>query len=135
MIKDFTEIAVSFPGGKKVDAQVDSFLIKTDQPVKVGGEGSAPAPFDLFLASMASCAGIFALGFCQTRNIQTDGLGLRMICHWDHARKLYTQVEFKLTLPTAFPKQHRESIIRAINLCAVKRHLMEAPTFNTSIED
>jgi ribosomal protein S12 methylthiotransferase accessory factor len=62
-------------------------------------------------------------------------LGLRMICSWDNVRKLYTQVEFKLTLPAAFPKQHQESIIRAINLCAVKRHLMEAPEFNVLIEN
>jgi ribosomal protein S12 methylthiotransferase accessory factor len=135
MMQDQTEIEVSFPGGKRVDAQIGSFLIKTDQPVKAGGEGSAPAPFDLFLASMASCAGIFALGFCQTRSIPTEGLGLRMVCSWDQVRKLYTQVEFKLTLPTAFPEQHRESIVRAINLCTVKRHLMEAPEFNISVEN
>ncbi|KOR31709.1 hypothetical protein TI05_11880 [Achromatium sp. WMS3] len=135
MITNSTEIAVSFPGGKKVDAQIDSFTINTDQPIKAGGENSAPAPFDLFLASLASCAGIFALGFCQSRNLATEGLGLKMIGFWDQTRKLYTQFEFKLTLPADFPEQHRDSIVRAINLCAVKRHIQDAPTFNTVIEN
>jgi ribosomal protein S12 methylthiotransferase accessory factor len=69
-------IQVSFPGGKRVDAQVGAFTIRTDQPTEGGGEGSAPAPYDLFLASLATCAGIYVLGFCQARGIPTDGLAL-----------------------------------------------------------
>lgn len=126
-------IEVSFPGGKKVDAQVGQFLIRTDQSIKVGGEGSAPEPFSLFLASIATCAGIFALGFCQSRNINTDGLGLRMSCTWDPIRKLYAQINLQLTLPLGFPEKYQDSLIKAVDLCTVKRHLMEAPIFAVSI--
>ncbi len=66
------EMKISFPGGLRVDAEYKGFVIKTDQPVYSGGDGSAPAPFDLFLASIATCAGIYVLFFCQKRGIPTE---------------------------------------------------------------
>lgn len=126
-------IEVTFPGGKKVDAKVNQFLIRTDQSVKVGGDSSAPEPFSLFLASIATCAGIFAIGFCQSRNIDTNGLGLKMVCNWDNIRKLYTNISLQFTLPVDFPEKYKNSLIKAVDLCTVKRHLMEAPNFEIVI--
>jgi ribosomal protein S12 methylthiotransferase accessory factor len=122
-------IDVLFPGGKRVDAQIGGFRIQTDQAVKAGGDGSAPEPFSLFLASIATCAGIFALGFCQARHIDTEGLGLRMDCTWDPTRKLFGHIALHLTLPPEFPDKYRDAIVQAVDLCAVKRHLMDAPSF------
>ena len=62
-------IEVGFPGGQRVDARVRGFTIATDQSPEHGGEGSAPQPYDLFLSSIATCAGIYALKFCQSRKI------------------------------------------------------------------
>ena len=70
------EILVTFPGGMRVDAQAGAHLIRTDQPASAGGDASAPAPFDLFLASLATCAGYYVLAFCRARGIPTDGLAL-----------------------------------------------------------
>lgn len=128
-------IEVTFPGGKRVDAKVGQFLIHTDQSIKVGGESSAPEPFSLFLASIATCAGIFALGFCQARNLNTEGLGLNMACTWDNTRKLYTHINYHLTLPTNFPEKYVDSLIKTIELCTVKRHLMEPPNFEVTIQN
>ena len=61
------KIEVTFPGGMQVDAQVEGIIVKTDQAVKNGGDGSAPEPFQLFLASIATCAGVYALDFCNAR--------------------------------------------------------------------
>ena len=61
------EIIIDFPGGAKVDAHFSGFTVKTDQSPKGGGEGSAPSPFSLFLASIGTCAGIYVLGFCRQR--------------------------------------------------------------------
>src|SRR5690242_16184098 len=72
-----TDTEVTFPGGKRVAANVAGRVIRTDQPASLGGEDSAPAPFDLFLASIATCAGIYVLGFCQARNLSTEGLAVR----------------------------------------------------------
>ena len=83
-------IMVTFPGGKRVDAQVGNFVIATDQPVSGGGGEAAPAPFDLFLASIATCAGIYALGFCQARGLPTEGLVLEQEVIDDPATHLPT---------------------------------------------
>ena len=58
-----------------------------------------------------------------------------MACNWDQTRKLYTQIELQLTLPPAFPEQYRDSIVKAIDLCTVKRHLHEAPTFAVKLQN
>jgi putative redox protein len=70
------EIKITFPGGEKVNAEINSRVIPTDQPVESGGTGTAPSPFDYFLASLGTCAGIYVLSFCQQRQIATEGLGL-----------------------------------------------------------
>ncbi len=70
-------VAVSFPGGVAVDARMGSHVVRTDQPAPWGEDG-APAPFDLFLASIATCMGFYALRFCQEREIATEGLGLSL---------------------------------------------------------
>jgi len=64
-----SQITVTFPGGKRVDASYNGFTIATDQAVDAGGDGSAPEPFDFFLSSIATCTGIYVLGFCQKRGI------------------------------------------------------------------
>ncbi len=127
------DVQVSFPGGKRVDARVEDFLIQTDQSVKYGGEGSAPEPFQLFLASIATCAGIYALGFCQARKIDATGLGLRMHCEWDEKTKRYTSVELKLTLPEGFPDKYNDAILKAVDLCMVKKHILNPPAFLSSL--
>jgi len=128
-------IEVSFPGGKQVAAKVGDFLIETDQSVKYGGGATAPEPFDLFLASIAACAGIFALGFCQKRDIDTDGLKVRMECDKDPVKKMYSRFRLCLTLPPEFPEKYRNGIIKAVDLCAVKRHIFDPPEFEVAVDD
>ncbi len=122
-------VEVSFPGGKRIDAKVGEFLIQTDQQVKYGGAGSAPEPFSLFLASIATCAGIFAWNFCQMREIPTDGIGLQMACERDPQKKMISRITLRLTLPEGFPEKYRDGILRAMEQCAVKKHMQDAPEF------
>ncbi|MBT7714419.1 MAG: osmotically inducible protein OsmC, partial [Deltaproteobacteria bacterium] len=105
-------IEVSFPGGARVDAIIKDKLIKTDQSVKYGGEGSEPEPFEHFISSIATCAGIFALKFCQSREISTEGMSLSMECETDKVKKLYGKIAINLTLPEGFPEKYKEAIIR-----------------------
>lgn len=120
---------VAFPGGKKVDVDVGQFHVQTDQCLKGGGEASAPEPFDLFLASLASCAGIYALNFCQSRNLPTEGLSLDMDWERDDKPPFNARVHYRLTLPTDFPDKYRSSILKAVNLCTVKHYLHNPPEF------
>ena len=128
-------VAISFPGGKRIDARIGDFTIHTDQSEKSGGSASAPEPFDLFLASIASCAGIYAWNFCEARHLATEGIGLKMLCERDQKQRRITRMRLQLTLPQGFPEKYRSGILRAMELCAVKRHIHEAPAFSIEIAD
>jgi len=128
-----TCIEVDFAGGKRIHARVGEFLIQTDQPPRYGGEAAAPAPFELFLASLATCAGIFAWNFCEMRQLPTEGLALSMECIDDPQKKMIGEIRFRLTLPEGFPEKYRQGIVRAMEQCAVKRHMQETPRFNVEI--
>ena len=122
-------VEVEFPGGKKVYARIGDTVVKTDQSVKNGGEGSAPEPSQLFLASITTCAGIYALEFCQARKISTEGMAFTMACDFDPETRLYKKMTLDLKLPDGFPKKHEAAIMRAMDLCAVKKHIIDAPEF------
>lgn len=121
------QMTVSFPGGKKVDAHYNGFTIRTDQSPRGGGEGSAPQPFDLFLASIATCAGIYVKGFCDTRELDSSGLSLSMEIIPDPAAHRIGALQLTVHLPKGFPEKYREAIIRSAELCAVKQHLHHPP--------
>ena len=125
---DMQDIEVTFPGGKRVDARVGTFVVRTDQPLDLGGEGSAVAPFDLFLASLATCAGIYVLGFCQARGLPTAGLALRQHVEVDPASKLPARIRLEITLPDGFPEKYRTAVVRAAEGCKVKKTIAAGPT-------
>jgi putative redox protein len=120
---------ITFPGGKRVDAQLDGHLIRTDQSVRAGGEGTAPEPYLLFLASMGTCAGIYVLGFCQSRGLPTEGLKLTQSMDWNPVTHNLERVRFGIHLPSGFPEKYREAVIRAADQCAVKRTFASPPEF------
>jgi len=130
-----SDIEVTFPGGKRVDANVAGRVIHTDQPASLGGEDSAPAPFDLFLASIATCAGIYVLGFCQARHLSTEGLALRQRVEVDPETKLPKRVRIEIDLPDGFPEHYRAAIKRAAENCKVKKTIAAAPIFDVAAID
>ncbi len=129
------DIEVTFPGGKRVAAQVGSHRIETDQPAELGGENSAPAPFDLFLASIATCAGIYVLGFLQARGLPTEGLRLRQQVETDPDSHLARSVRLVLTLPPGFPEKYRAAVVRAVENCKVKKTIAAAPKFEVVVAE
>ena len=120
---------VEFPGGLRVDAIIRDQVIKTDQPIRAGGEGSAPSPFDLFLGSIATCAGIYALGFCNSKGIGTEGMSISMDLERDMNTGLISNINMDLKLPEGFPEKYKSAIINSMELCAVKKHLQTPPQF------
>ncbi len=122
-------MTVSFPGGKRVNAAYDGFEVATDQAPDSGGEGAAPEPFDLFLASLATCAGIYVLGFCQKRGIPHDGI--RLVQSWQRDEKTRRLVSIAITIevPPTFPAKYRDALVRAANQCAVKKTIENPPAF------
>lgn len=126
------EMTIRFPGNKKVSAEFDGQTVMTDQPKQAGGDGSAPAPFDLFLASLGTCAGIFVLSFCRKREIPTEGLEIIQKAEWDEVKHLVSKVTMEIKLPKGFPEKYRDTLVKTAELCTVKRHLHEPPSFEVT---
>jgi ribosomal protein S12 methylthiotransferase accessory factor len=124
------DMEIVFPGGKKVDALYKGFRIKTDQPKFSGGDGSAPAPFDLFLASIGTCAGIYVLAFCRRRNISTEGLKLILRTVRNEETELISRIIMEIQLPSGFPEKYEKAVTKFVELCAVKKHLENPPLFD-----
>lgn len=122
-------IKVSFPGGKKVDAEYGDFVIKTDQPVYQGGEGTAPAPFDLFLASIATCAGYYVLVFCQSRGLSFEKISLVLKKERNPETKRIEKIFIDINLPADFPEKYKSAAIKSVNSCAIKIHMHYPPEF------
>jgi ribosomal protein S12 methylthiotransferase accessory factor len=120
---------IVFPGGKKVSALYHGFTIETDQSRAGGGDGTAPEPFDLFLASIGTCAGVFFLNFCETRNIPVNDAGLIVRSERDSETGLIGRIAIEIRLPSEFPQRYVEAVKRAVQLCTVKKHLDTPPEF------
>ena len=122
------EILVDFPGGSRVDAHFSNFAVQTDQPP----QASAPTPFDLFLSSIATCAGIYVLGFCQQRGLSTEGIQIVQRTHSDPLTHMIDEIDIKILIPPTFPEKYRDSLIRSAELCKVKKHLEKPPKFKVT---
>lgn len=127
------EIRVTFPGGKRVDASFGEHVLHTDQPVEAGGEGTAGGPFDLFLASIGACAGVYVQGFCQARGIDTANIEIRQHVSFDPESHLPTSIDLELQLPESFPEKYRAAVQRAADHCKVKRSLAQPPEISVRL--
>ena len=123
------EMKITFPGGVAADAHFKGFTVHTDQTVESGGQDSGPQPFDLFLASIGTCAGFYALRFCQQRALDTTGLGVTLITSKEPGASRLSTIRVEIHLPAGFPDKYRDAIVRAADQCAVKRHILEPPAF------
>jgi len=123
---------ISFPGNKRVDAACRDFVIKTDQPRPAGGDDSAPTPFELFLASLGTCAGIYVLGFFRQRGLSTEGLRITLDTEGAADGKMVSKVRIAVSLPPGFPEKYRASVVAAAELCLVARHLKQPPAIEVT---
>jgi len=125
------EMEIVFPGGAQVDAVMGNMVIETNQ------DGSAPAPFGLFLASIGTCAGIYVLSFCQHRGLSTEGVKVVQRMQMNPVTRMVDQVDLDIVVPPDFPEKYHAALIRAADQCAVKKHMEQPPTFNvqTRVEE
>ncbi len=114
------DMDIAFPGDTRMTAEIDGAVIHT------GGQDE-PSPFDLFLASIGTCAGIKVLRFCQERHISTTGLTIKQRMFYNADRNMFERIELIIDLPAGFPIKYYDAIIRVANTCGVKKHLIEPP--------
>lgn len=124
---------ITFPGGLKVQASYKGHTILTDQPAFAGGEDSAPTPFDLFLASIGTCVGIYVKTFCEQRGIDTKNIVIKQHMQTNQQSRLISKITFEMYMPNDFPEKYKEALVHAANHCAVKRHMMNSPEFGYNI--
>ncbi len=124
---------ISFPGNKKIDVSFNGFVIKTDQTEKNGGNNTAPEPFKIFLSSLGSCAGIYALSFCNTRKLDTSDMCLFLEASFKKGQKLIDQINITLHVNQLFPEKYIKPIIKSMNGCAVKNQLHPDIKTNTAV--
>jgi ribosomal protein S12 methylthiotransferase accessory factor len=117
---------IALVGGDRVEARYRDQVVVTDQ------DGSAPAPFQLFLASIGTCAGFYVQSFCRHRDIPTDGIRIRQVSHTNRETHHVDDLSIEIELPEEFPERYRAAVLRAVDQCAVKRHLVEPP--NVTVE-
>ncbi len=119
------ELIIDFPGGSRVDAHFGPFTVQTDQPP----EASAPSPFDVFLSSIGTCAGIYVLGFCRQRGLSTEGMQVIERVERNPMTGMVDKIGLEIRLPPGFPEKYRDAVIGSAQLCAVKKHLEHPPKF------
>jgi putative redox protein len=130
------EMEIKFPGGARVDASFGPYTVHTDQPPP-GGEGSAPTPFAVFLTSIGTCAGIYVLGFLRKRGLPTEGVSLHQHMRANPITGMVDEISIDILVPPDFPERYYEALIRTAELCAVKKHFENPPSFNiqTRVKD
>ena len=128
------QMRISFPGGVRVDAATQDFVIRTDQPDRLGGANTAPAPFDYFLASIGTCAGFYVLSFLERRGLPTEDVSLALSTVEDPQHHRVSDITLKVHLPWGFPDKYRNAIANVVDQCSVKKHVLDPPRFHTVLE-
>ncbi len=123
------EIKVNFLDKLRLEAKFDDFTVIADQPIRYKGDGSAPGPFDYFLASSALCAAYFVKLYCNTRDIPTENIRLSQNNIVDPENRYAQIFKIQVELPSDISAKDREGILRSIERCTVKKVVQEGPQF------
>lgn len=115
------ELTIRLTGGGRVVALHDGLSITTDQ------DDSYPSPFELFVASIGTCAGFYVAAYCNARGLPLEGIELRQRNETDARGAHIERVHVEIAFPPSFPAEHREGALRAVRACKVKQHLERPP--------
>lgn len=123
------EMEILFPGGESLESRLKGTSITL-----VPGDGndsilSGVEPLDLFFVSIGLCAGKYVMGFCRSRKIPYDDARVLLTTRWDEDKKMHTRVRIQIELAPGFPEKYEKALLRAVDLCSVKRHILTPPAF------
>src|SRR5690606_9582071 len=129
------EIKVNFLDNLRLEAKFGDFTVVADQPIRYQGDGSAPGPFDYFLASPALCAAYFVKLYCQTRGIPTENIRLSQNNIVDPENRYNQIFKIQVELPEDISDKDRQGILRSIDRCTVKKVVQTGPEFMIEVVD
>ncbi|WP_417532363.1 OsmC domain/YcaO domain-containing protein [Marinobacter lipolyticus] len=127
------EIKVNFLENLRLEAKFDDFTVTTDQPIRYKGDGSAPSPFDYFLASSALCAAYFVRVYCKARDIPTENIRLSQNNIVDPENRYNQIFRIEVELPEDISEKDRQGILRSIDRCTVKKVVQTGPEFQIEV--
>ncbi len=127
------EIKVNFLDNLRLEAKFDDFTVITDQPIRYKGDGSAPSPFDYFLASSAMCAAYFVKVYCVARDIPTENIRLSQNNIVDPENRYNQVFKIQVELPDDISAKDRQGILRSIDRCTVKKVVQTGPDFQIEV--
>jgi len=128
------EMNISYTGGMRFDAQTQTHTIIVDQPKEGGGQDAGPTPPELFVASLGSCIGVYALWFCQKRKIPYEGMKVNVT--WSKSTTPPARVdliEAKIELPQGCPEEHKAALIESVEKCMVHNSIIHAPEITITV--
>jgi ribosomal protein S12 methylthiotransferase accessory factor len=123
------ELKVTLEGGKRVATRIGDHLIMTDQPTKHGGDNSAPAPYDLFMASIGTCAGFYVQSYCESKGFDSSGIEITLSARRDPDTKQITGFVTTIHVPPELPEKLHTALKKVAEQCAVKKTIMSNPEF------
>src|SRR5690606_29929601 len=129
------QINVKFLDNLRLEASFDDFKVITDQPIRYKGDGSAPSPFDYFLASSALCAAYFVKVYCVARGIPTEDIRLSQNNIIDPENRYNQTFNIQIELPASISEKDRAGILAAMDRCTVKRVIQNNPGFQIEAKD
>ncbi|MGB5450988.1 MAG: OsmC family protein [Sedimenticolaceae bacterium] len=129
------DLKVKLEGGKRVSTQIGDHQIMTDQPAKHGGGNSAPAPYDLFVASIGTCAGFYVQSYCQSKGIDSTGIDITLTLKRDPETKKISGFVTTIHVPEGLPKKLHSALKRVAEQCAVTKTIMDNPEFIVETAD
>jgi ribosomal protein S12 methylthiotransferase accessory factor len=127
------EITVNFLDNLRLEAKFDDFTIKTDQPIRYKGNGTAPSPFDYFLASSALCAAYFVKVYCLSRDIPTEEIRVSQNNILDPENRYNQIFQIQVELPSSISERDRAGILRSADRCTVKKVIQQTPRFTIDL--
>lgn len=125
---------VEYTGGMRFDAKTRSHTIVVDQPKEGGGKDEGPTPPELFIASLGTCIGVYALWFCQKRKIPYEGMKINI--NWSKSTTPPARIdliEAKITLPKGCPEEHKIHFIESVGKCLVHNSITQAPEMKITV--
>jgi len=120
------EMEIQFPGGQRVETRFKETVITVGSDLE--NEPNLE-PLDLFFVSLGLCAGKYVMAFCRTRGMPHEETKILLRTQWDEDKKMHTRVLIQIQLPRAFPAKYKKALIKAVDLCSVKRHIFNPPAF------
>ncbi|MBW1996481.1 MAG: OsmC family protein [Deltaproteobacteria bacterium] len=126
------DIEILFPGGDKVEARLKGASITLGAKEETDSALGSVEPLDLFFISIGLCAAKYVMGFSRSREIPYEDSRILLRTQWDEDKKMHTHVKIEIELPPGFPEKYKKAVLKAVNLCSVKKHILTPPAFEVT---